>query len=238
SIETITVKSPTGEIVDLPAAGVTWLRGSRAVSTGTTLVPDQLAWAVQQVEFAGSNVVNVSQQRFRPAEQPSVDLTLLFFSLDLRVRDALFGHPQGGAVELAYPDGHTERFDVDDDGRLSVTTLPRGQYTLTILGPGPAMSRPLAVSRDQDLELAFYSWWDIGALVGALATLAVGLAATGAYRRRRQAALDRSEASAAERSGAAEGRDDHAAAAPVPRRPQGSETSPARLAGLGDRRAE
>jgi hypothetical protein len=212
SIATITVKSPFSEVAQLPAHDGAWLQGSRVVNTGAGLAVEPLEWTVQRVEYAGSNVVNTSQQRFRPAEQQTVDVKLLFFSMRLQVRDAFFDHPQGGAVELVYPDGRARRFAVDDSGRLQIPALPRGHYTLTILGPGPEMPRPLAISRDQDLDLSFYSWWDVGSLVGALAALAVSLAAVGVIRRRRFSGARRTK----------HGDDDDAAGAAT-----ATETSPA-----------
>jgi len=184
---TISVKSPLGQIVVLPADQPAWLQGSRVVNTGKGPVADRLEWTVQRVTKSGSNVVNTSQQKFRPAEQQAVDVKLLFFSMRLQVHDAFFDYAHGGDVELVYPDGHTRRLPLGDDERLDVSHLPRGHYTVRILGPGPAMSQPLAISRDQNLNLAFYSWWDVGTLVGALAALAAGLAVVGIRRRRRAA---------------------------------------------------
>jgi len=192
SISTITVKSPVGEVTKLDAQKSAWLQGSRAVSTGSGLAVDTLEWTIQSVEFAGSNVVNASQQRFRPADQQPVAVKLLFFSLSLKIHDALFNHPVGGKVKLVYPDGHAETFRVDGGGQVRITTVPRGQYSLTILGSGPGLSRPLAVSRDQDLELPFYSWWDLATLLGGLAAIAAALAVVGVIRRRRHA-LDHSD---------------------------------------------
>jgi hypothetical protein len=190
AISKITVKSPLGEVADVSAREATWLQGSRTVRAGSGLAVEHLEWTVQGVQFAGSNVVNISQQRFRPAEQQSVAVKLLFFSLKLHVHDTLFGHPQDGAVELVYPDGHAQRFRLDDRGQAEITALPRGQYTISIQGAGPALSRPLAVSRDQDLDLSFYSWWDIVTLLGTLAAIAVCLAVIGAIRRRRSNSRD------------------------------------------------
>ena len=186
AITTLTVRSSVGAVADIPAHESSWLQGTRIVAGGEGLAVEPLQWSVQRVEYAGSNVVNSSQQRFRPADQQTVDVRLLFFSMDGDIHDALYGYTHGnGAVELVYPDGHARRLDVAPDGRFHVSALPRGKYTLTLLGPGPRMSRPLAISRDQDLDLAFYSWWDVGTILGALFGLALTLAIIGAVRRRR-----------------------------------------------------
>ena len=185
SIETITVKSSTGAETELPVPEGGWLHGSRVVSTSMGLQVTNIDWRVRQVEYAGSNVVNTSQQHFLPAQQQAVDVTLLFFGVNLEVRDAMFGFSHGGEVNLVYPDGHSQRFPLEDDGRLSLTGLPRGDYTLTIVGAGPQMPRPMAISRDQDVRLTFYSWLDVLTVLSVFLGLAVGLAMWGQLRRRR-----------------------------------------------------
>jgi hypothetical protein len=140
---------------------------------------------VQIVDYRGSNLVNASQQNFFPADQHSVRVKLLFFGLKIHVRDAFFGFPQSGRVELTYPDGHTRVLTLTSNGDLTLPSLSRGYYTVRLLGPGPAFSRPLAVSRNQEIDLSFYSWLDIALLLAAVLGAAFGLALTGRIRRRR-----------------------------------------------------
>jgi hypothetical protein len=191
TIEGMTVKSEMGEVVEVHPGEPTWLQGDRVIKRTAEMEVKKLRWSVQRVQFAGSNVVNASQQFFLPAEQQAVDVHLLFFELHLRVHDALFGFTQTGVIELVYPDGKIRTFGLDRDARLSVPALPRGDYTLTIIGQGPRMSRPLAVSRDQSVDLALYSWVDVLTIVAALLTLALGLAGAGRLRRRRRTAAVR-----------------------------------------------
>jgi hypothetical protein len=181
----ITVKSPTGQVSRLPADQASWLQGSRVVSTGTGPAAEELEWTVQQVKYSGSNVVNTSQQKFRPAQQQSVDIKVLFFSLALQVRDAFFRHPEGSAVDLVYPDGHSQRYGIGEGGRVSIPALPRGHYTVAVVGSGPHRPQPMAISRDQDLQLSFYTWWDLATVAFVLGALMAGLAVVGARRRRR-----------------------------------------------------
>ena len=184
-IDSVTVKSVTGAVEKLPAHQVTWLQGSRVVPLHGGLEVKKLGWTVQRVEYSGSNVVNVSQQRFLPAEKQSVVVKLLFYRVSVSVRDAIFGFAQTGAVDVVYPDGKSRRFALDDQGRLTLPTLPRGNYIVTTVGPGPVMQRPLALSRDQDVELNFYSWLDIGAIGAVILLLALGFPILGRRRRRR-----------------------------------------------------
>ncbi|TFV74838.1 hypothetical protein E4P39_11240 [Blastococcus sp. CT_GayMR19] len=185
AVKSVRLKSEVGEILEAPAHEGAWLQGSRVVPRAGALEVKELLWSVQRVEYAGSNVVNVSQQRFVPAQQQAVDIELLFFKLDARVHDAIFDFAYGGAIELTYPDGATRRFGLDDNGQLSLPALPRGDYSIAIDGPGPSMPRPLAVSRDQTIELAFYSWLDIVVILVGIFGFAGGLAWAGRVRRRR-----------------------------------------------------
>jgi hypothetical protein len=183
-IDTVTVKSVTGAVETVPAHQVTWLQGSRVVPLHGGLEVKELGWTVQRVEYSGSNVVNVSQQRFLPAEKQDVVVKLLFYRVSVSVHDAIFGFAQTGHMDVVYPDGNSRRFSLDDHGRLTLPTLPRGNYTVTTVGPGPVMTRPLALSRDQDVDLTFYSWLDIGSFGAVILVLALGFPIVGRRRRR------------------------------------------------------
>src|SRR5205085_86584 len=102
SIRSTTVKSVTGETVDVPPGQDAWLRGVRVVTRQGKLEVKKISWSVQQVVISGSNVVHTAQQRFVPADQATVPLKLLFYTVDLRVHDAVFGFPTGRAVHLVY----------------------------------------------------------------------------------------------------------------------------------------
>jgi hypothetical protein len=184
TVDDVVVKSETGEIVTVPVGEDRWLQGTRVVGGSGAPRLRVLSWSIQEVMLAGSNVVNASQQRFLPAETQDVVVELLLFDMHVYMHDALFGFSYSGAVDLDYPDGHIRRFDLDEEGRLTVPNLPRGEYTVTPVGPGPTMPRPLAVSRVQEVNLAFYSWLDILVVLGAVLGLAGGLAWVGRVRRR------------------------------------------------------
>ena len=187
-IKAVTVKSVIGKVVDLPAHEDNWLQGSRVVPLQGSLQVKPVYWTIQRVEYSGSNVVNASQQRFLPDEQKDVTVKLLFYRVDVALQDAVFGFTQTGEIDLVYPDGRSSRFSLDGDGRLTLPALPRGDYTITTIGAGPDMSRPLALSRDQVVELNFYSWLDIGVIGAFILLLAVGLPWLGWRRRRWHAA--------------------------------------------------
>jgi hypothetical protein len=166
------------------------------------------------VHYAGANVVNESQQRFLPAQQQNVEVDLLFYGIDVHAHDALFGFSSDSAVDLIYPDGTSRRFSLDDNGQLRIPALPRGDYTLTTSGSGPHMSRPLAISREQVVDLAVYSWLDVLTILAGFLVLTAGLAVWGRARRSRARHADTTE----DRTATDMGLDDPAASEVVPPR--------------------
>ena len=159
-IDGVRLKSSTGQVVRVPPNRPVWLQGSRVVPLAGGLENKKLYWTVQTVEYAGSNVVNSSQQRFQPADTQAVQLELLFYRTHVKVRDALFGFSLGRSVQLTYPDQSVASFPLNQSGESTLPSLPRGNYSIVVAGPGPTMTRPVAVSRDQVLDLKFYSWLD------------------------------------------------------------------------------
>ncbi|HEX6759720.1 MAG TPA: hypothetical protein VF086_15120 [Propionibacteriaceae bacterium] len=183
-IESVELKSTTGETRQAAATDAVWLQGSRVVTLNGPQ-NKEIQWTVQAVEYASSNVVNSAQQRFEPAKTQRVEIELLFFRSRVTVRDAFFGFGVGDAVLLTAPDGRVDRFPLGENSAVDLPSLPRGDYSIVVDGPGPRMPRPVAISRDQILDLKFYSWLDIGIVVAVLATFAIGTLSVGWWRRRR-----------------------------------------------------
>jgi hypothetical protein len=183
-VESVQLKSQTGEIVEASAKEATWLQGSRVVSLGGGPQDKRIQWSIQEVKYASSNVVNSAQQRFEPAETEEVVVKLLFYRTQVIVKDAFFGFPIGDAVLVTSPDGRVERFPLEENGTVNLPSLPRGDYSIVIEGPGPRMTRPVAISRNQVLDLKFYSWLDVGLVGGFLAAFAIGTLCLGWWRRR------------------------------------------------------
>ena len=162
------------------------MHGMRVVPLAGGMETKKVYWTVQSVEYAGTNVVNSSQQRFQPADVQSVQLKLLFYRTSVKVRDAFFGFDVGRSVLLTYPDQDTVSYPLSERSEVALPSLPRGNYTLSVKGPGPRMTRPVAVSRDQTLDLKFYSWLDVGVALAFLGLFGFGTLWVG-WRRRRAA---------------------------------------------------
>jgi hypothetical protein len=183
-IEYVQLKSSTGELLEIRANENVWLHGSRVVSLNGGPVYKEIQWSIEAVQYASSNVVNSAQQRFEPAKTEEVVVELLFYRTKVIVKDAFFGFPIGDAVLVTSPDGRVERFPLAENGTVNLPSLPRGDYSIEVEGPGPRMTRPVAISRNQVLDLKFYSWLDVGLVGGFLAAFAIGTLCLGWWRRR------------------------------------------------------
>jgi hypothetical protein len=202
-IKDLVVKNSIGAITTVPAHQASWLQGSRVVPLTGGLQVKKLYWTVQDVKYAGASVVNASQQRFLPADGQTFQVTLLFYSARVRVHDALFGFRRTAKVVLKYPDNTTRGYTLDSKGAVNLPSLARGNYSVQIAGFGPKVSQQLAISTNQDLDLKYYSWVDIGVILAVALFFSLGLLTIG-LRRRRRIKQRRKAAAELEAAGAAD----------------------------------
>jgi hypothetical protein len=175
-VDAVRVKGSHGEQHRFRHGEREWLQVSRVVPRrGGRLRSQSLRYSVQRVTVRGSNVVNAGQQRFRPAKTPEFPIQLLLYSARFKTRDAFFGFPIGSAVRLEYPNGRVERHELGENGELLVPTLPRSDYKVTVDGPGFSFSRPVRLSRNQEVELEVLSYLDVGLALFVMAAFALGL---------------------------------------------------------------
>lgn len=186
NVTSIRIKGSTGALMTVPAHGTTWLLGTRAIILLRDLVTTDVMWTIQDVQYAGSNVVNSSQQQFFPQRDSDVAVKLLFYSTKIHARDAFFGFPVGSAVTLTYPDRTQQRVPLDHNGNVFLPSLPRGNYDLVVDGPGPGIHRPLAVSRNQAVDLKVYTWLDFSVALLAILAFTGGLVILGTVLHRRR----------------------------------------------------
>ena len=177
-VTSMTLKSSTGRRRKVTGHHPVWLHGSRVVSYATG-ASKEIAWSIQSVIVDGSNVVNRAQQRFFPNREHRVSIPLLFYSTTFSARDALFGFPIGSAVRLRYPDGTERSFELGDGAQVTLPSLPRGDYEVSVDGPGLSFTRPVSVSREQQVDLSVVSTIDILVVLLAVAVVALALLLVG-----------------------------------------------------------
>jgi phospholipase C len=152
-----------------------WLQGNRVVPESHGTRSAALYYSAEKALVAGSSVVHRGQQRFFPAKSSAMELRLLLFAARVTVRDALLGFPIGSAVRLEYPNGRMRRHALGPGAGLTLRSLPRGDYRVSVDALGISSSQPIALSRDQQVDLKVISWLDVAVVLLALASVALAL---------------------------------------------------------------
>jgi hypothetical protein len=174
-VSSITIVGSSGRRYTLPGGRSLWLQGDRVPPETRGRTSSALHYSVERVVVAGTSVVHRGQQRFFPRDGRRVDLRLLLFSARFRVRDALLGFPLGAAVRVRYPDGREQRERLGQGGELTLRSLPRGDYEVSAEGLGLSSWRPVALSRDQQVDLRVISWLDVALVLLGLCSLGMAL---------------------------------------------------------------
>lgn len=175
-ITSITLKSSLGETRTLTNPGPEWFKAGRVVRRINGLEETPVQWSVESVIIGGTNVVNQFQQRFFLQPGARLQIELLLYAARFTARDALFGFPIGEGIELQYPDGSVEVIPFGPDRQAFVTSLPRGEYLVSVTGaPGLSPASPVALSKNQEAELLVISYLDMAVAGVLVALLAIGL---------------------------------------------------------------
>jgi hypothetical protein len=129
--------------------------------------------------------VHRAQWRFRPLSTRRLKVPLLLYALRFTSADALFGKPIGTAVLLTHPDGRTTRLPLHD-GVAEAAGLPRGAYRVRVEARGYSFEHPVALSRNQLVDMQVISLLDVAVVGGALGAIALALLLIGRPRLRRR----------------------------------------------------
>ncbi|MCW3004889.1 MAG: hypothetical protein JWQ20_4187 [Conexibacter sp.] len=176
----VVIRGTDGSQLSLRTGGWTWLTAERAVTRpGRGWATRPVSYAIREVRAHGANVVQRGRQQIVPSRHRRVTVRALFFSIRFSARDALLGSPIGRMLAVRFPDGHVERHRLGPSADLTLDGLPRGDYDLTIQGPGMTLSQPVSLSRTQDVRVRVISWLDLALVGTALSLVAVGLLVAG-----------------------------------------------------------
>jgi hypothetical protein len=174
-VSSVTLKGSHGVRETLKPGGAQWLQGVRVVPYEEGYRRKRLTWVVEKAIVDGTNVVNRNQQSFVPATTRDMRVELLFYPAHVSARDALFKFPLGSHIRVEYPNGRLERHALDRNAEVTLPSLPRGEYRVSVEGPGISFERPLALSREQTVELEVLSYLDLALSLGVLVAVALGL---------------------------------------------------------------
>ncbi|MDX6645695.1 MAG: hypothetical protein QOK40_1422 [Miltoncostaeaceae bacterium] len=178
TVNKIVIKSSVGEVKSYVGRDVQraqMLQAQRVVSRqgGPHVTPIQ--YRVKSVFISGTNVVTSLQQDFFPAAQAHKALQLIFYQARFTARDALFRTPIGSGIILTFPDGSQQTRAFQGNAEIVLPALPRGKYEVRVDAPGWSFTRPVTLSRNQDVTLQVISYLDLAVVLVLLLSVAITL---------------------------------------------------------------
>jgi transposase-like protein len=174
-VSSVTLKRSDGSYFTFEDSQPQWLMATRVVRRPEGLEAAPLLYSVESVMVDGTNAVNRYQQRFYVEQEDTWGIQLLLYSAHIHATDAFFGFPVGHGITLQYPDGHSVDLPFGANRDVSQSSLARGLYRVRVKGViGMTPFTPIALSKDQEVELKVLTGLDIG--VGVVSGLVVALA--------------------------------------------------------------
>lgn len=175
-ITSVTMKGSNGATFTFDDTEAHWLPAGRVIRLNNGLQETKILYSVMSVVIDGSNVVSQAQQRFYAEQNDVWTIKVLLYQAHFTARDALFGFPIGSGIRMEYPDGEVQSYSFDPSEGYTISGLARGIYKVTVTGAnGYAPATPIALSRDQDVELMVFSYLDMGVFLAVGIFLSVGL---------------------------------------------------------------
>ena len=175
-ITSITLKGSNGATYTFEDNLSHWLPAGRVIRLNNGLEETKILYSVISVVIDGSNVVSQAQQRFYVHQNDVWPVKLLLYSASFTARDALFRFPIGTGIHMEYPDGDVQTFNFEANNKHTITGLARGIYRVTVMGAkGYAPPTPIALSRNQTVELMVFSYLDMTVLGSIGFIMALGL---------------------------------------------------------------
>jgi predicted RNA-binding Zn-ribbon protein involved in translation (DUF1610 family) len=175
-VTSITLKGSNGSTFTFEDNLPHWLPAGRVIRLNNGLEETKILYSVISVVIDGSNVVSQAQQRFYADPNDVWPVKLLLYSASFTAHDALFRFPIGNGIHVEYPDGDLQTFDFSSDQEHTLTGLARGIYRVTVTGAqGYAPVTPIALSRNQNVDLMVFSYIDLTVLLFIGAILGFGL---------------------------------------------------------------
>jgi hypothetical protein len=175
-VTSVTLKGSNGTTYTFEDHASHWLPAGRVIRLNNGLQETKILYSIISVVIDGSNVVSQAQQRYYVHPKDVWPVKLLLYSARFTAHDALFGFPVGTGIHVEYPDGDIQTFTFNSKNEHQSNGLARGIYRVTVLGAkGYAPPTPIALSRNQNVELMVFSYLDMGLLAAIGLFLSLGL---------------------------------------------------------------
>ena len=163
----VDISDDAGNVTRLTGPAPYWIEANAITRLATGFSSAVPEYRIVSVQLDGSEVVNRGQQRFTADMAKTIPVELLVFDLAIQGRDALLKSSAGFKATVTSTDGVKYFVELDSSGRASVR-LPRGEYRILLgNGIGIPLSTPVALSRDQGVDVLFVTPLDIGLFIGA-----------------------------------------------------------------------
>ncbi len=178
-VPVVGIANGAGAEQELSGPAPYWLPANAIIRQVDGLVSTEVDYRIVSIPLDGADVVNRGQQHFVTDGPKTIQVQLLVFYLSVQGRDSLLRTAAGTTVKIISASGTTQVVTLDRDARATVR-LPRGVYRLAVGGSfGIPLTAPVALSRDQDVDVLLVSVLDIALVLAIAIALAVGLIVIG-----------------------------------------------------------
>jgi hypothetical protein len=172
----VTLGGPEGATIALrPPYGPIWLHvpaPSRAVLDGAGTIRK---FSVASGKFEGISVINRGDDRYLPYAGGDWPIKLRIYSLNIHTRRPLVGGGIPTEVAVALQSGRRLTASLDSGGSVTLPSLPRGNYTVSVPNTKLAAEFTLSLTRNGDVTIPVVSKLEIALSLGLLALLAGAL---------------------------------------------------------------
>jgi hypothetical protein len=168
----VTATGPRGAYLQLwPSNGDQWLEIPPPSRTSLVGTPNDWHYSISSAFYQGLSVANRGDSSFVPGPGKSWVIRLRLYTLNVHVRNPVLGSPHTSVLVIS-SNGIGRTAALDSKGNVRLVDLPRGDYTVKLVGPGYSLTVVTTMTRSQSIEVPaaspqefFLGYWVIGLLV-------------------------------------------------------------------------
>jgi hypothetical protein len=149
----VTAVGPRGSVVQLwPSTGDQWLTLPPPSRTALAGTPNDWHYSITSATYDGLSVANRGDSAFVPGPGKTWQVRLRLYTLSVHVRRPLVGPPHTSVLVISQ-NGLGRSAAIDSSGYVILRDLPRGEYTVKVIGPGYSLPVATTMSRSQTVEV-------------------------------------------------------------------------------------
>lgn len=155
-------------------SGTEWLDLPAPSRTSLTGVPNNWHYSIALATYHGTSVANRGDSPFVPASGRTWVIKLRLYVLNVHVRRPIFGVGLSSVVVTSQA-GLRQAANLDAAGNATFNDLPRGEYVVTMVGPGYSLPVDITMTRNQSFEAPATSLEELFLALGSVVMIVVGL---------------------------------------------------------------